>query len=710
MNGLQQLFLQPLFLWALPLVALPIVIHLINQNRHRTLPWAATMFLLQAQRMVRGIAKLRYWLIMLMRMAAIAGLIFAISRPMAGGWLATTVGGAPETTIILLDRSASMEQVDPTTGRSKREAGLLKLANLLRSNQQATKILLLDSASPESHDARPLHITNVDALLDITRTAATQTQADLPSLTDAACRYIIDHQTGRTDIWVVSDLQSSNWRPESGAWQSARRTLSQREGCRLFLLNYSQPARDNLSLRISNVYRRQTVGEAELVMDLRVDRQSTSEEPKSFPISFVIDGARSTLQVELTGSQYVRNGHTIPIDRLSQQGYGRVELPNDENIMDNSFCFVYAQPTVRTTTIVSDDANVHRSMRLATETPLQRDLETDVTVLSPSAALSIDWEQTALIVWQAELPEGIAAQQLNNFVASGKTVIFFPPSVANVSSASIFGTSWGNWIAGDKPTSIGRWRTDSDLLSNTRDGSPLPVGDLNTYRFRKLNASRTEPDGGLGNINSVSRNDESESRSVEGNAVAQGSEPGSRSRGIVLAQLEGGDPLLVRLPTDSGAVYFCSTLPLPDHSNLIENGIVFYVMLQRALDRGVSALGQARNLDCGIGLSGVEGWKPLDAVSSQTLISQRGVISGAYDTGDYLIAINRPENEDSTAIMDDETLKQTLSGIEFTRVDDMAGSDSGLTSEVWRIFLVVMLAALIGEAALSLPQAEATGV
>ena len=89
-------FLQPFILFALPLIALPILIHLINQNRHRTIPWAATMFLLQARRMARGMARLRYLLIMLARMLAVAGLIFAVSRPMAGGWLGLTTSGAPE--------------------------------------------------------------------------------------------------------------------------------------------------------------------------------------------------------------------------------------------------------------------------------------------------------------------------------------------------------------------------------------------------------------------------------------------------------------------------------------------------------------------------------------------------------------------------------------------------------------------------------------
>src|SRR5256885_878247 len=77
-------FLQPMLLVALPLVALPIVIHLINQRRYQTIRWAAMIFLLAANRMSRGYAKLRQWLILLFRTLAIAALVFAVSRPLAG--------------------------------------------------------------------------------------------------------------------------------------------------------------------------------------------------------------------------------------------------------------------------------------------------------------------------------------------------------------------------------------------------------------------------------------------------------------------------------------------------------------------------------------------------------------------------------------------------------------------------------------------------
>src|SRR3954463_11007289 len=103
-------FLQPLLLILLPLVALPIIIHLINQRRYQTIRWAGMMFLLAANRMTRGYARLRQILILLARTLALAGLIVAVSRPVASGWLGRAASGRPDTTIILLDRSPSMQQ------------------------------------------------------------------------------------------------------------------------------------------------------------------------------------------------------------------------------------------------------------------------------------------------------------------------------------------------------------------------------------------------------------------------------------------------------------------------------------------------------------------------------------------------------------------------------------------------------------------------
>jgi len=653
-------FLQPFILFALPLIALPILIHLINQNRHRTIPWAATMFLLQAKRMARGMARLRYILIMLARMLAIAALIFAVSRPMAGGWLGLTISGAPELTVVILDRSVSMEEQDPKTGKSKRETAIEKLSSVFRDLGRNTRVVLFDSATGLRHD-----LASSDALTQLPETGPTSTRADIPALMQNATDYIMTNEAGRTDVWICSDLRQSDWNPTGGRWESVREQLRNRDGVRLYLLTYQDLAPDNLSVFVSGVHRRETIEGAELVMDLKLTRTTPASEPIRIPVTFVIGGARSTVDLELTGQQLVLNGHTIPIDRESRRGWGRVELPRDANSSDNVFDFVYAEPAVQKTVIVSDTPKVAELLRLAAVTPSDRSLTYEAQIVPASQAAVIDWEKIALLLWQAPLPTDLVAKQLESFVEQGGCVMFFPPDTPD--EQPIFGTRWGQWQEPDDRDhfAVSRWRTDADLLSNTLSGTPLPVGQVITYRTCSV----------------------------------------QNEQATVLAQLEKGPPLLLRATTDQGAVWFCSTLPTTDCSNLVSNGITFYVMVQRAVARGAAALGEARQYDCGTLRPGIaETWTPLDELSENVLLSQRTLNNGLYETPEAAFALNRPLSEDAVEIVSDGTLEQVLNGLNYTRIDDKAGSALALASEVWRTFLIAMIIALMAEALLCVPE------
>src|SRR6516164_3367932 len=177
-------FLQPMLLAALPLVGLPIIIHLINQRRYQTIRWAAMMFLLAANRMSRGYARLRQWLIMLFRMAAIAGLIFAVSRPLTGGWLGLAAGGRADTTIILLDRSPSMQQVGAEARGSKLETGVRQLVQTLETLGSARWVLI------ESTTAKPRELEKISELLSTPSAGPASASADLPAMLLAALEYV----------------------------------------------------------------------------------------------------------------------------------------------------------------------------------------------------------------------------------------------------------------------------------------------------------------------------------------------------------------------------------------------------------------------------------------------------------------------------------------------------------------------------------------
>ncbi|MEM9282529.1 MAG: hypothetical protein AAGA96_11935, partial [Verrucomicrobiota bacterium] len=255
---------------------------------------------------------------------------------------------------------------------------------------------------------------------------------------------------------------------------------------------------------------------------------------------------------------------------------------------------------------------------------------------------------------------------------------FLPPppqgAEAGASQTPFLGLQWSaQETRHEGSASIGWWRTESDLIANTRNGEPLPVDRIKVFK----------------------------SRSFEG--------PGQD-----LVRLEDDTPLIARLLPDtlnrsSGAAYVWGTLPRTDHSTLATEGVVFFVMTHRALAGGVNAVSTAQFRDPGSSLINQPN------ISLEILSSNEGdaplspnFTSGAYETrrgndNPKLIALNRPATEDSTRLVSDEALESILEGVDYRLIADELGSDSALAAEVWRLFLGLMAFALLIEAALSLP-------
>ena len=665
-------FLQPLALIALPLIALPILIHLINQHRHRTIPWAAMMFLMRAKRMSKGMARLRHFLILLMRVLAVAALIFVVSRPLSGGWLGSIGMGKPDATLILLDRSASMEVQDLQAGQSKRSAALRKLADLLEQGDYGTHLILIDSATGQLQE-----VDSPNALLSLPITGSTATSADIPGMLESTLAYLKANRSGRTDVWICSDLSENDWDVESGRWHAIREEFAQLEGVHHFLLAYADPSSSNLSVRVENVQRWERGNDAELVLDVIVRRKGSSGTmQQELPIEFEINNVRSVVEVELDRQGASLQGHRIPIDTKLRSGWGVVRLPGDTNPLDNQFFFVFSEAPVRRAVIVSDDAKTGEAFRRALAVPTDPRLQHRVDVISADRVTEIDWESTGLLIWQAALPRGAVAEQIERFVNTGRGVVFFPPR--QHADEQFFASRWGDWqtpeSSGQQIFNLSWWRGDTDLLKHVESGEALPLNELRTYRYRAFESS-----------------------------------------GTPLARFDNDASLLTRVATDRGAVYFCSTLPTAQFSSLEREGVVFYVMLQRALDQGCRALATASQRDAGSDvLTDRNQWElvaPADGSDAPLhLSSQRGLHAGVYRDEAYWTAVNRSQIEDNAVAVPVEAVDALFDGMSYRRIDVDVGDTSALTSELWRIFLIAMIVALLTEAVLSLPnrRSEAT--
>ena len=651
-------FLQPLALIALPLIALPILIHLINQHRHRTIPWAAMMFLMSAKRMSKGMARLRHFLILLMRVLAVAALIFVISRPLSGGWLGSIGMSKPDATLILLDRSTSMEMQDLQAGQSKRSAALQKLAQLLEQGDYGTHLVLIDSASGQLQE-----VDSPKALLGLPTTASSATSADIPGMLESALAYLKANKSGRVDVWICSDLSENDWDVESGRWRAIREEFAQLEGVHHFLLAYADLPSSNLSVRVENVQRWERGNNAELVLDVVVRSKDSSDTTPKTRIAFEVNNARSVVEVELDRQGASLQGHRIPIDTKLRSGWGSVGLPGDTNPLDNRFFFVFSEPPVRRAIVVSDEVKNGEAFRRALAIPIDPRLQHRVDVISVDRVAEIDWESTGLLIWQAALPRGSVAEQIAQFVDTGRVVMFFPPS--QNTDERLFDSRWANWqTPGNQQVfGISWWRGDADLLAHVESGEALPLNELRTYRYRSF-----------------------------------------ESPGTPLARFDDDAPLLTRVATDRGAVYFCSTLPTAQFSSLEREGVIFYVILQRVLDQGCRALAVASQRDAGPDvLIDRNEWELVAPADDSPLLSQRGLHAGVYRDEAYWMAVNRSQIEDSAVAAPVEAVDALFDGMSYRRIDVDVGDTSALASELWRIFLIAMIVALLVEAVLSLP-------
>lgn len=680
-------FLQPWMLIALPLALIPIIIHLINQRRFQSTQWAAMMFLLSANRMNRGYAKIRQWLILALRTLAIMAFVLAIGRPIASGFLGGSIAGSitgrgPANTIVLLDRSPSMQASSDGTSRTKLETGVQEIAEALNTIGTQRVVLI------ESNAISPRQVASPGDLLDLPETGPSDASADVPAMMLAALDYINANQLGQTEVWICSDLRRHDWRGDDGRWSSlhdAFAELGRRVRFRLLAFGPSAGQGDavagsavagNRSLRVEDV--RLEVSEDEdasavlISLKITADVEDSEATSQSVPVTLDLDQSRSVVEVEMRSGVGQLAGHRVALPRGQSRGYGSIAIPADFNPADNTYFFTFDTPAPQRTIVVSDHEEIGRVLQLAAEIAPEENRKSVAEVVSPRDLAGVSWEDVSLVLWQAALPaenaaDSDSANMLRGFVDRGGCVIFFPPGSDGELSASgeLFGMQWLSWGEVDGEHPVSSWRGDADLLAATMAGSALPVGTLDIKRFVGLDGDATS-----------------------------------------LAKLSDGSPLLTRVATPDGGVYFCTTTPLARDSSLATEGVVLYVMIQRALAAGARSLGNTSQMDAGaVPGAEAEQWQRV-AGRESALSSENAFVAGVYRERDSgrLIAVNRSVAEDAAATLSDERVDALFQGLPFVRVDRTAGPSNSLVEEIWRAFLIVMLIAMIGEACLCLPR------
>ncbi|MFM8188262.1 MAG: BatA domain-containing protein [Pirellula sp.] len=693
-------FLQPWMLLALPLAAIPIIIHLVNQRRFQTVPWAAMRFLLEATKMSSGYTKLRQWLILAMRTLALLALVMFTARPLTSGLLALLGGDANRVAIVILDRSPSMEETPSGANATKLQQGIDQLGETFKT-LGIQRIVQLDPLTD-----KPEEFASVSQWLRATPRQAWSATSDIPSLLEKALLYAKNNPSGNTMVWLCSDMRDSDWRSQDGRWKAIQdgfRSIAQQ--VRFSILDLSQSSTSNRSLRITDVHRVETDNGPELSISFRIDKQFSSGTDSSaqastdspantpsepVPVEITVGDNRSIVQVEFQGNTAQLADYRIPLEKgvpsnpdFSSQGWGSVRLPADTNPSDDIEYFVFERSPKRRTVIVSQTPELVQAIELCASISPQQAVECEVESAVLDQFESIDLGNVAMIVWQENLPTGKALETLTRFVSTGGQLLILPPENADGSEA--FGVRWGAWESlqegqesapienqtaaeaqRNRLARIAQWQNDSQLLSNTLSGAPLPLGQLGIRRLCKL----------------------------DGTFEALASLPDGKAF-LATAPLSAQDPTPITL---------CATTPADRDSTLAGDGVVLYVTIQRMLSAGAQRVGTTKNASAGTEHRSVDATSKLVLGSDSALSSEFAMHSGVYRNDSNLVALHRDPQEDSLRSIDSQNLERMFGDLPWAKIE--AGKRaSSLVQEIWRWFVVAMLGALLIEAVLCLPKA-----
>lgn len=644
------LFLSPLFLWFLAAASVPVVIHLINRRRHKTLKWAAMQFLLKAARESRGKKKLRHILILTCRALGLAALAFAAARPIVSGFLGWG-GGSIDTVVLVLDRSASME-IKAGDGLDTRRQIVIHKVRDAMANLHGARLVLIDSASN-----KPQEVPSPEVLGELATAAATDTAADFPALLTRAAEYLTE-SSGRSEIWLASDLQASNWHPTDERWAAARAGLAalpQKPAIRV--LSLTGPTAADSSVRLLGSRR---AGD-ELLLDLEILRAGDSRGTTSIPLTTHLNGTRATETLTVPG-QSLRFQKHVALPSGSDTGYGWLSIPADGNVRNNTAFFAYGPARPAKTLVVSPPGEAADYLALAAAPPGLSSLGSQR--VEPARAGTTIAADFAAILWAAPLPTGATAEALRQFLTSGGQVLFLPPGGPSEATFNDFKWSDPSEAPAGKFFILKDWNHSDGPLRDGIEGTPIAANRLKAIR-RQLPLGDAVP----------------------------------------LARWEDGEPALTRRVCDRGTAWFLGSIPDYTWSNLGDADVLLPAV-QRIITAGSERFDAAYLATVGSDAARLLPGETRTRLDDHDTADPANAEyeAGVFRLGDRLLALNRPPAEDTPEILTRDALDSVLAGTDHTLLDQAGqANDPSLSRDVWRAFIAATLFFLFAEALLCLP-------
>ena len=203
-------FLAPLFFAALAGLAIPVLLHLTQREKKQIIRFPSLMFVRRIPYQSVRRRKIQHWLLLFVRMAALALIIFAFARPfIRQADLPIAAGSGARELVVLLDTSYSMGYAD--RWERARAAAQAEIARMSGSDRGS---VVLFSAGADIAVRASMERSPLSAAVAAAKPGSGATRY-APAL-KVAGGILSESTLPRREVVLISDFQRNGWRGEEG--------------------------------------------------------------------------------------------------------------------------------------------------------------------------------------------------------------------------------------------------------------------------------------------------------------------------------------------------------------------------------------------------------------------------------------------------------------------------------------------------------------
>jgi hypothetical protein len=213
-------FAAPLFLLAALATAIPVMLHMMNRQKAKELPFSTLRFLKISVEKTRRRKRIHDVLLMALRAAVLLLIAAGLARPAVTS-LGALWGGAHSAVVVILDNSASMGMIDPD--RPRLETAAAAAIQIFDQLSEGDEVALRPTCGPVFPESTKLHRTQDAVRQILAQCRVSYERADLGLEIEHARELLAKSEAPNKQIYVVTDMQKISWEHLKRAERGERR-------------------------------------------------------------------------------------------------------------------------------------------------------------------------------------------------------------------------------------------------------------------------------------------------------------------------------------------------------------------------------------------------------------------------------------------------------------------------------------------------------